>query len=344
MVSIIIPVYKSEKTLERCIHSICKQTYEDWEAIMIVDGPPDSSGILAEALAQEDSRIRVIHQENQGVSVSRNAGIEAAKGTYIQFLDSDDYLPPDSLKLMHEAMENHPCDFLIGGFHHIYFGKEVEKLPKEEGYYILKESQEIFLTLYKDQFLNMPWNKWYKKELIIEGFPLGMSLGEDLLFNISYLRQVKSFGVIQKSICNYIQDDRGTTLSTKRRNDRIETAFTLMENMYIFCTETFAGDSKHAYEVLKDKLAVEFLDGMEELAFYHIPYREKTEIIQSYRKAFRKIEEKRDECTKMTENLQLLDYRIIGWLFYRNHIHLTYLFIMLRGIVVKLVRRIQEGF
>lgn len=89
-VSIIVPVYNAEKTLERCINSILRQTFAEWEMIIIDDGSTDLSGQLCEQYALQDSRIIVIHQDNKGVSVARNVGIDVAKGIYLIFVDSDD--------------------------------------------------------------------------------------------------------------------------------------------------------------------------------------------------------------------------------------------------------------
>ena len=90
MVSIIVPIYKVESYLPKCIDSILVQTYTDFELILVDDGSPDNCGIICDAYAEKDKRVRVIHQKNAGVSAARNAGIEAAKGEYISFIDGDD--------------------------------------------------------------------------------------------------------------------------------------------------------------------------------------------------------------------------------------------------------------
>ncbi|MEG1848864.1 MAG: glycosyltransferase family 2 protein [Lachnospiraceae bacterium] len=193
MISIIVPVYQSEKTLERCIRSLLQQSYRELEIIMVVDGPPDATGILADRLALTDTRLKVIHQSNQGVSAARNTGIEAASGTYLQFVDSDDSLEPDACEQMLTAMEETQADMVIAGFHHMYFGRDVVKLPNNQGVYELSSEENIFLDLYETQFLNMPWNKLYKTELVDTCFPLDMTLGEDLYFNLAYMRTTSQY-------------------------------------------------------------------------------------------------------------------------------------------------------
>ena len=113
MISVVVPVYKSEKTLEKCVNSLCAQTDGDLEILLIVDGPPDGSGILADELAKKDKRIRVINQENQGVSKARNRGIKEAKGEYIRFVDSDDYVDEDSNEILLSAMKEQDVDMVI---------------------------------------------------------------------------------------------------------------------------------------------------------------------------------------------------------------------------------------
>lgn len=338
MISIIIPVYRSEQTLERCIRSICKQTCTDWEAIIIVDGPPDASGLLADRLAESDQRIRVIHQSNQGVSAARNTGIQYAKGAYIQFLDSDDYLPADALESMLDALEDGKSDMVIAGFHHLYFGSDVVKLPTVEGTFPLKQGEEEWLTLYEEQFLNMPWNKLYKRELIKESFPLQLTLGEDLCFNLSYMEQIQCFTVLRKAVCNYIQDDRGTTLSTQRRMDRMETARVLYEKAMDFCGHVFPGESvsNRRIRVLTGKIAVEYLDAMENLIF-ELPKdgKRRREEIRHYLHGWRSLQEKQP-CKP---ELRLLDYQVIYFFFERGCIAITDCLIVLRGMVVKLLRR-----
>lgn len=100
--SIIVPVYKVEKYLERCVESIINQTFEDFELILIDDGSPDRCGAICDEYAAEDERIKVIHQKNQGVSVARNAGLDVATGDYICFVDSDDWIELDCLKTVYD--------------------------------------------------------------------------------------------------------------------------------------------------------------------------------------------------------------------------------------------------
>lgn len=335
MVSVIVPVYKSENTLERCVKSITMQSYREIEILLVVDGPPDQSGILADRLAGEDSRIRVLYQKNQGVSAARNRGLKEAAGKYIRFVDSDDFLQETSIEILVEAMEQNETDFVIGGFHHLYFGHTIEKLPGKEGTFSIADNREYVLKLYREGFLNMPWNKLFKRKLIKEGFLQQLNLGEDLLFNLAYLKECQHFTTVRRPVCEFIQDDRGTTLSTRRRDDKLELTLMLYEKV----TEAFFRiykDKENAY-VLENKLFVEFLDDLEQLAFYSfISQKEKFEIIEAYREAMKRI---RSQHPAFHPDLGLLDYKIIYFFLRAGSRHATYALIVLRGLLVKLLKR-----
>ena len=126
MVSMIVPVYNSEKTLSRCIDSILNQTYRDFELILLNDGSTDTSGEICDAYAKRDSRVRVVHKENTGVSDTRNRGIDLARGEYLQFLDSDDWITPDATALFVRTATEQQCDMVISQFYRV-IGEHVAK-------------------------------------------------------------------------------------------------------------------------------------------------------------------------------------------------------------------------
>lgn len=114
-VSVVVPVYNVEKFLSECVDSILAQTFTDYEIILVDDGSPDGSGAICDAYAERESRISVIHKENGGVSTARNAGIDAARGEYIAFVDSDDTIPPTALADLYVEVENHPGVTVVVG-------------------------------------------------------------------------------------------------------------------------------------------------------------------------------------------------------------------------------------
>ena len=118
-VSIIVPVYNGEKTLERCVDSVLKQEYKDFELFLINDGSSDKTREICERYAAADDRVLVIHKENSGVSESRNMAIAQAHGEYLQFLDCDDWITPDATKLLVRAAKEEQADLVIADFYRV---------------------------------------------------------------------------------------------------------------------------------------------------------------------------------------------------------------------------------
>ena len=131
-ISIIIPVYNVELYLERCLKSVLKQTYSNWECLIIDDGSTDESGKLCDILASEDDRITAYHKDNEGLGLTRNYGIERATGDYICFVDSDDFLADEALDILVDDMVKEKCDLAIGNF---YYLDKVVVLPLLKGKY-----------------------------------------------------------------------------------------------------------------------------------------------------------------------------------------------------------------
>lgn len=120
MISVIMPVYNMEQYLERCLKSVVKQTYSNLEILLINDGSSDKSGDICEQWAKQDRRIRVFHKENGGLSDARNWGLEYAKGEYLCFVDSDDYMEPDMLEKLLNALEKNAAEIAVCNFVYEY--------------------------------------------------------------------------------------------------------------------------------------------------------------------------------------------------------------------------------
>ena len=119
MVSIIVPVYNASKTLRRCVDSVLKQEYADFELFLVDDGSRDDSGTICDEYAGKDPRVRVIHKANAGVSAARNDALDQARGEYLQFLDSDDWLSPDATRLLVRTAQETQCDLVIADFYRV---------------------------------------------------------------------------------------------------------------------------------------------------------------------------------------------------------------------------------
>ena len=160
--SVIVPVYKVEAVLPRCIESILNQTITDFELILVDDGSPDGSGAICDAYAERDSRIRVIHQQNGGVSRARNAGLDAAQGEYIVFVDSDDYVDVNYL----EAFDLEPVDLIVSGSRTYSASGECVDISTihEERKAIITEEDRIFVL--KNWFALQVWAKRFNRSII----------------------------------------------------------------------------------------------------------------------------------------------------------------------------------
>ena len=183
LISVVIPVYNVEKYLERCLESIQNQSYCELEIILVDDGSTDSSGRMCDAYAKNDERITVIHKENGGLSSARNAGIEQAHGTYIGFVDSDDWIDTDMYANLIKLLEMHKCDIAVCGI------KRVEKYERLDGtafdfehvtIYTSKEYQKKILKVGTQDSNHYAWNKLYKLEKMKDvRYPVGL-IDEDV--------------------------------------------------------------------------------------------------------------------------------------------------------------------
>ena len=173
LISIIIPVYKVEKYLEKCIESVLKQTYTNLQVILVDDGSPDNCGKICDEYAKKDSRIEVIHKVNGGLSDARNVGIAKAKGKYIGFVDSDDYIKEDMYEILINLIKEYDADVSICNLYDVIEGKEYIR-NKEKG---IKEYNRIDIlkeVLLDKNIQSYAWNKLYKKELFNEiKYPIG---------------------------------------------------------------------------------------------------------------------------------------------------------------------------
>ena len=205
LISIIVPVYKVEKYLPRCIESILGQTYTNFELILVDDGTPDRSGIICDRYAEKDSRIKVIHKENGGVSTARNAGIDVAQGKWITFVDSDDWVSDDYLSTLIEPLENNEYDLTVGVLDWRYLrlvsqGNKSREIKKQQN-----NSKEDLATLGKIEFLG-PCYKLYNKSILDENkirFERGIAMGEDAIFVAEYLKHCQNILLTGKVIYHY---------------------------------------------------------------------------------------------------------------------------------------------
>ena len=208
-VSIIVPVYNAKNYLQRCIDSILHQEYTDYELFLVDDGSTDGSGDICDAYAAADARITVIHKENTGVSDSRNLAISQARGTYLQFLDSDDWITPDATKLFVRAATEHDCDLVIADFYRVVGERVSHKGDiEDDGVLTREEFAAHMMENPADFYYGVLWNKLYRRDLV-EKYHLRMDVSvnwcEDFLFNLEYILHANVFYALQAPVYYYVK-------------------------------------------------------------------------------------------------------------------------------------------
>ncbi len=167
-VSVIVPVYKVEKYLAECVESIRSQTYKNIEIILVDDGSPDSCPVMCDAFALGDSRVRVIHKQNGGLSSARNAGLDVAAGEYICFVDSDDYISDDMVSVLYEAAKNADAEMALCSLERFGDGTQagnyLKHMPFEDGVLTSDEVCDLLTSMYEACYA-VACNKLYKKSL-----------------------------------------------------------------------------------------------------------------------------------------------------------------------------------
>lgn len=234
LVSIIVPIYNAQQHLARCLESICGQTYQNLEIILLNDGSSDNSLPLCEEYRQKDARILLVDKDNSGVSGTRNLGLRLTAGKYVQFVDSDDYLDLDYTARLVEAAETHHADFVIAPYYMVTSpaatrpGRAVGKLQEKLG--IEPEQQPPEIRVYsflpagvtdKDTFalrlMDRPasyfygvlWNKLYRRDLLLDHdiqFTSEVRWSEDFVFNLQYIQYAEVFVSLEAPGYYYVQN------------------------------------------------------------------------------------------------------------------------------------------
>ena len=220
-ISVIIPIYNVEKYLKRCIESVMNQTYSNLEIILVDDGSPDNCGKICDEYQEKDSRIKVIHKKNGGLSDARNAGIKIATGEIISYIDSDDYIDKDMYEYMLSEMIREDADIVICG----------TKIDYDDGTTRIKNSESRKVLNTKDALIELNsfksfdmavWNKLYKRE-IIDGisFPIGKK-SEDYFVMYQYFDRAKKILILPEAKYHYIQRANSISRGKNVTHDYIE--------------------------------------------------------------------------------------------------------------------------
>ncbi len=214
LISVIVPVYNVEKYIRKCLDSIINQSYKNLEIIVINDGSTDASGQICDDYAKKDSRVKVIHQKNKGLSNARNTGINHASGAYITFADSDDWMEPEMYQVLYKNLIDHQADISICGSKNVSRNSEKirNRRPK-----IIKYTQAEYVKKYlkigSQSCEYYVWNKLYKKELITDDqYPANLT-SEDVLGTYKAILRAKTVTVTTQPLYHYRQNDGSITSS-----------------------------------------------------------------------------------------------------------------------------------
>ena len=212
MISVVIPCYKVEKLLERCVESILKQTFDAFELILVDDGSPDQTGVVADKIALRDARIKVIHQENGGVMAARHAGARAASGDWVCFVDSDDALPMDALQNLYAGTKAREIVEMVVGF------RDGVKIKTFDAAYSLEDYR--YDTIARRNLHVAVYGRLYRRKLFTDfmfDIPRNVLKGEDWLFNVRYAFAMQHKPVVvEKCVYHYIITDEGLHTSEEK--------------------------------------------------------------------------------------------------------------------------------
>lgn len=249
MISVIIPVYNSEKTLAKCLDSVICQTYTDREIILVNDGSTDSSWDICKKYSSYDDKIRLFNISHGGVSRARNLGIDMALGPHIVFVDSDDIIPIDALKNLYQS-----ADLVIGDFRKVIKGKHISSRNE-----LLLSSDCEFGSLgikyYASCYLDKPhlyplftycWGKLYNRDIIKKHnitFNENLRYYEDVEFNFKYIKHIKNIYYVNKIVYNYHTGLNITKYSIDDYRNLAVVLETIRNYMYIYPSHYFITSS-----------------------------------------------------------------------------------------------------
>lgn len=241
-VSIIVPIYNAELYLTQCLTSVREQTFRDFEVLMVNDGSKDHSEDICRHFSQEDSRFILISKQNSGVSDSRNVALSRAKGKYLQFLDSDDWLTENATESLVHTSESTGCDLAVGHFYRVVGERMAQRGHiRKERILTRREYAEEMMKAPANYYYGVLWNKLYRRSLLESvnlRFDPQIKWGEDFLFNLQYLEHVRLISAIPEPVYYY-----------RKREDSLVNAEVSLRRTVAMKTATF-----QAYKELYQKL------------------------------------------------------------------------------------------
>lgn len=234
LISVIVPVYNVEKYLDKCIESIVNQTYTNLEIILVDDGSPDNCPVICDKWAVRDSRIKVIHKDNGGVSSARNAGLDVFSGEYVAFVDSDDYIEAEFIKSLFEHLSITKSDAVISSFVFDYLDKKSDVINICDGIY---DGEAVLINYLNDIIRPEACGKLISRRVINVRFDTEFGYGEDFLFNYYVLKNCKRVVCVNQHNYHYLQES-GNSSTTAFITDNRARSYKEIEKILIDCKNT----------------------------------------------------------------------------------------------------------
>ena len=279
MISVIVPIYKVEKFLPKCIESILNQTYSDFELILVDDGSPDKCPEICDEYAAKDQHIVVIHQKNSGVSAARNAGLKKAKGQYIGFVDPDDFIAPDMYEKMVQAMETSEAELVVCGYD--YYDEEYHVDEKRK--YRINFDEVIDQKELMKRMSDMPptirhgvWNKLFKSSLLSEiYFMENLHSSEDVMFLTEYINLVNNAVIVHQPFYKNLVR-QGSATHGGLSIESLADSFIVHDKMYQDIVSCYPELKNHSQAFLLDVCTLKYNEAKQKMSF--APEEKKEEI------------------------------------------------------------------
>lgn len=218
LLTIILPVYNVEPYIERCVDSVIGQTYKNLQIILVDDGSPDNCGAICDEYTKKDKRIMAVHQENEGLSGARNSGMLFAKGEYIAFVDSDDWIHPQMYEKMMESIQTYNLDIVRAAVCETD-GKDYKKniLPSPDLANKVLEGDTIFALYFKEFLCKVVWNAVYKRDIVAGILSPERCQFEDNYVSGRYLYRAKRMMILDTPLYYYWMNPNGISNSSNKR-------------------------------------------------------------------------------------------------------------------------------
>ena len=302
LISVIVPVYKVENYLERCVCSVRKQTYGMLEIILVDDGSPDQCGAMCDAYQKEDSRIRVIHKKNGGLSDARNTGIDAARGKFVVFVDSDDWIDRDMIELLWKIQKANQADIVECSYRNIYKDRVEEETTCSAAVVVGDSITALEGMLDWRYFKPVAWNKLYRREVLSDvRYPKG-KLHEDEFTTYKYFYNAKILAYVDVSKYNYDRTREDSITGKQFRAANLDACWAFRERVDFF--------EKHQIVQIQKKMDNIYcwyvLESLNKCYLYQIKDKKVKKLLLQIKKDIIHFERKKDVEQQYLDGLKLV--------------------------------------